>query len=150
MPRMSQAAHRKRSTQLLDGLQQHADLMPLVNIAGARRDVPYLEGILRAHVAAIDDAASKRAAYLAAVAVVRTAQESASEVAAMVKSAMLVTHGGKDLVTLSHFGIRPDKKTGPKTLEGKAAGARQGKLTRALRGTMGSRQKRKIKAKRRP
>ncbi len=148
MTRMSIAARRNQSAQLLSGLRQHRKEMTPVYCNGGMRDPSYLEAVLQAHVDAVDDASNKHAAYLAAVAVARTAQKTAGLAARALATATFLLYGEDDRATLDHFGFKPARKTGPKTVAAKLAGARQGKLTRVSRGTMGSRQKRKVKGKR--
>jgi hypothetical protein len=53
---------------------------------------------------------------------------------------------GRNLTALADFGLEPVKKPGPKTPTVKDASAKKAKATRAERGTMGKRQRKKDKA----
>jgi len=56
------------------------------------------------------------------------------------------TEYGPSATALEDFGLEPAKKTGPKTLQAKVLSAVKGKATRVRRGTMGKRQRKKVKA----
>jgi hypothetical protein len=56
------------------------------------------------------------------------------------------TEYGESATALEDFGLEPAKKTGPKTVQAKVVAAVKGKATRVRRGTMGKRQRKKVKA----
>jgi hypothetical protein len=141
---MSQAAQRHCSARLIEGLDRHAEAV-LAACPPTAKTPARLRAVLQAHVDAFDLASNKRADYLAHVAILRAAAKSANAAAAVVKRMASLTFGDEALATLDHFGIVPDKKSGPKTVAAKLMGARKGSLTRVLRGTMGKRQRNKIK-----
>jgi hypothetical protein len=95
-------------------------------------------------VDAIDDGMHAYAAWRAQVAKQRQLERSLRGFVQSLGAAVRLQYGS-DLTVLTDFGMGAVKKTGPKTNEVKAAAAAKGKATRAERGTMGKKQRKKIK-----
>ena len=71
----------------------------------------------------------------------------AASLGVMIASAVAVrAQRGPSATALEDFGLEAAKKTGPKTVHAKVVAAVKGKATRAKRGTMGKRQRKKVKA----
>jgi hypothetical protein len=99
---------------------------------------------LKSLVDAVDASAHAYASWRATVATQHQLEEANLVFVQHVGIAVRLLHG-KDLKALGDFGMEPVKKTGPKTAEVKAAAADKGRATRAKRGTMGKRQRKKAK-----
>jgi len=141
MPRSSLSEQRIRYLQLVAGLTKHRDTLAHASI----HDVDALKATLQAQVAAIEDAATKLAAYRTSVLRLREGAKQAHDAAITVRRLALVVLGNKAVEALGAFGVVPDKKPGPKTLMGKVIGAEKSRRTRVKRHTMGKKQKKKIK-----
>jgi hypothetical protein len=96
-------------------------------------------------IAAIDDSAHAYAAWRAQLDRQRTLEETMHGFIDGLGASVRLRHG-KDLKVLGDFGLEVPKKPGPKTAAVKAASAKKATATRAERGTMGKRQRKKEKA----
>ena len=150
MARRSPFTQKNQSARLIAGFDKHAGDLEgaTVILLGKRRTIEELKAILQVHVDASNASSQLRAAYADSVAALRAAEKAAAAVAKQVRVLLDVQYGDKNTKAWSDYGMVPDRKRGPKTLEGKLAGAETGRRTRKLRGTMGKRQRQKIKGKR--
>jgi len=99
---------------------------------------------LKSLVGAVDDSAHAYAAWRAEVAKQHQLEKALHGFVQGLGVAVRLLYG-EDEEALADFGMELVKKTGPKTVEAKAVAAAKGKATRVERGTLGRRQRKKVK-----
>jgi hypothetical protein len=130
---------------LITGLEKHLGPQGSLLVNGAKRTMREIVGTLRGRIAATTKVAVARDAVQRAVAEERTVLAATDAFVAHLRRAILVAFGSGSKA-LADCGIAPPKKRRAlKTVE-KVQAAAKGKATRKLRGTMGRRQREKIKA----
>ena len=135
-----------RSRELLAGLAEHgADVGPVL-VGQDRLSEAELTKILQVHLDAAVLATKMEALYRDAVRKLHDAAGKAHEVALAVEAKARSQLGPTNVVALARYGIAPKRKPGPKTVAAKVEGGKKGRLTRVLRETKGTRQRKKVKA----
>jgi hypothetical protein len=130
---------------LKDGLGKHAQTMIALVINGVTFKMSDVITALDDLVKTAEQVVDTRAAWQAAVAEDKTKGKAQKAFVAGVKQAVRVAFG-QQIDALADFDLKPRKTPAPRTPEQKAAAAAKGKATRALRHTMGAKQKAAIKA----
>jgi hypothetical protein len=128
MARLTRIQKRVRSQKMLEGLKKHGDVIAYVFAASTRYATAAVIGILEAHLAAMDRADAAYAAWLDAVRTEQRLGKPVAAVAGAVKGAVLHRFGDKPSKMLQ-FGVKSDRKTGPKTVRVKARSAEKRRAT---------------------
>ena len=144
MPKLSQETKRAAAIRVVRGLRKHFARDKTYSLDGKTYSQADLIDAFQSHVAAMDAVNARRAELAAAVAEERAA---GGRVRALQKSLKLVVgvNFGRSAVVYADFGWELPKAPGPKTVEAKLQGAARVRETRRLRGTLGRRQRKKIK-----
>jgi hypothetical protein len=129
---------------LIAGTQKHTPSGQLT-FGGASHQVVDLIKSFQDLIAAIDAEEPARAAYLASVQAMRTAKANVGPVIQAYVDFLRALYG-KDVATLTDYGLKPKKSGSPKTVQVKAGAVAKSAETRKLRGTRGKRQKADLKA----
>jgi hypothetical protein len=130
-------------TELIAGLKKHyPDVSDTFRVDGTTYTVGALMQDFVDRRSAVETA---RANLMAKLQAERAASASTLEVAHALVAIVRGTFG-KSADTLADFGLAPPKVKAPLTAEKKAAAAAKRRATRVLRGTMGKKQKKDIKA----
>jgi hypothetical protein len=143
MPRTTLRERVIRNRAVVAGLLKYFPGKTLV-LDGKRITTDAFVATVRRHGAAMDDVARAKAVLRA---LVRDERSLEAKVHALVRD----LHGfalnavGSDPVVFTALGLAFPRKTGPKTAAAKAAGAAKGAITRKERGTVGKRQRAKLK-----
>jgi len=143
MPRVSKLTKRARATGIIAGIVKH--FVEASHFLGgkeySRRE---LVAEFQSHIAAIDEVDAKRAALAAAVEKERKLGRQTAALARYVKM-MASSRFGLTPTICADFGWEVPKLPGPKTVKAKLEGAARARETRKARGTMGKRQRKKIR-----
>jgi len=142
----NKGARQNRLRKVLSGMGKHFQNVPSMTIAQVVYKVADLEALFQKDIAASDSADQARAAWVASVQTEHASHQEVDPLLRAVKNYVLLTWGdSKDSSgTLEDFGYAP-RKVPTVTPEAKAAATAKAKATRAARGTMGPKQKAKVK-----
>jgi hypothetical protein len=142
----NKGARQNRLRKVLAGMGKHFQNVPAMTIAQVVYKVTDLEALFQKDIAASDAADQAKAAWLASVQAEQTSHQQVDPLLAGVKQYVLLTWGhSKDASgTLEDFGYAP-RKVPTVTPEVKAAATAKAQATRKARGTMGPKQKAKVK-----
>jgi hypothetical protein len=133
-------------TELIAGLKKHyPDVSDTFRVDGTTYTVGALTQLMQDFVDRRSAVETARANLMAKLQAERAASASTLEVAHALVAIVRGTFG-KSADTLADFGLAPPKVKAPLTAEKKAAAAAKRRATRVLRGTMGKKQKKDIKA----
>jgi hypothetical protein len=132
MPKTSQRTNRALAANIVGGIRKRLPRRETYTMNGKALSHAELIAFFQAQVDAIDAVRSARAALAAAITAERVI---ARRVRAQVPNFrdQLVQRFGPASEALVDFGLRAPKKPGPKTLEGKRAGAEKARATREAR-----------------
>jgi hypothetical protein len=145
MPHHARSTKRVRDQGILDGLSKHSARLSSMARVMRLASPDQLGDRFRAHLAALNAVEQAEAALAEAVAVERRLEAAVKAYMPRLRSLLEGAFDG-DLLTLHDFAIKPRRRTRPsaETLRGAVEKRRE---TRKLRGTMGKKQRRAIKAK---
>jgi hypothetical protein len=142
MARKSKTAQQARFIALQRGIKKHwKDGKTLANKKYTQADLLAFLQNLRERFAAVGTA---RAAYKEALAKRKEAEREAAPVLTDIE-AMVDGEFGDAVVPRADFGLGPRRKKGPKTTQAKVLMVERARATRKKRGTMGKRQRKKIR-----
>jgi len=144
MPRQASLERSTRYVALSRGVKKRWMARGPITLGGESYTPQELLAELKSLVDAIDGTAHAYAAWRAQLLRQRKLEKAKRLFVESVGIEVRLKHG-RDPTVLADFGLEAPKKPGPKTAEVKAAAAEQGKATRAKRGTMGKRQRKKDK-----
>ncbi len=142
MPKIGQITKRTQAASLITGIKKHLAHKKAHFFMGASFSTKDLIALFQSHLDALDKISGLRAALAGAVADERRLAKRTKAVAKGLKAFMAGTKGVSP-VLFNDFGWRVPKRPGPKTVAGKLAGAEKTRATRAARGTMGKRQRKR-------
>ena len=143
MPRVSKLTKRARATGIIAGLVKHF-LGASYSLGGKEYTRRQLVAEFQSHLDAIDEVDATRAALAAAVAKERKLARQVAALARYVKMSAESRFGLTPTIC-ADFGWEVPKPPGPKTVKAKLEGAKKARETRKARGTMGKRQRKKIR-----
>lgn len=143
MSRMSTSSMAARDRQRIAGFQKYFPATATLSIGGASYPQPAVIQVYQDDLDAEAAVTAALASYRLAVAKAKTVRAKAASFDLMVKKFVVVSYG-EPPGPADDFGIAPPVRHVPDA-EAKAAAAAKRKATRAARGTLGSRQKLKIK-----
>jgi hypothetical protein len=129
---------------LLDGLTKNASTLTSFTIASQAVPTATITQALQDRLKALSASQTARAAWQTAVKAESAERAKTQALVAGVRQALQVMYSGA-ADTLAEFGLKPRKPRTPLTSVEKAAAAAKAKATRTARGTIGSKQKAKIK-----
>jgi hypothetical protein len=142
MMRTSKSNRNDIARRIVGGLKKHFAKTKTIVLDGENRSPSEIIAILEDCIAAGDETAATKAAYVKAVDAERAKSTQVAAIALALKGYLRYVHGAKSTV-LGDFGfVRPDTKP---TVETKADAVKKRSATRKARGTMGKRQKAKVK-----
>jgi hypothetical protein len=144
MPRQARLQRTTRYVALSRGVKKRWMASGSIPINGVVYTPQQILDRLKALIGAIDDTAQAYAAWRAQRLQQRQLEESMHEFVDGLGASARLKYGN-DPKALADVGLETSKKPGPKTPEVKAEAAVKGQATRAKRGTMGKRQRKKIK-----
>jgi hypothetical protein len=144
MPRISQVTKRFRAASVISGIKKRLPRTETYMLDGKSFTHEDLVALFQAQLDALDAIRSARAVLAAAVAKERSVARSVATNLPGFQQAMGSRFGFKADV-FADFGWQLPKKPGPKTIASKIAGAERVKATRKARGTMGRKQRSKIR-----
>jgi hypothetical protein len=144
MPKISQLIKRTSAREVIAGITKHFTGRKTFMLAGDKTSAKQLIALFQAHLDALDKIAAAHVALAVAVSEERAIAARVNRTEIHLKHLM----SNEAPATYRDFGWLVPKKTGPKTVAGKAAGAEKARATRAARGTMGSRQRKRSEAAR--
>jgi hypothetical protein len=140
----SKLTKKERNRAIARGLQKHARRLEGLVLDGEPVDVAVLVTRLRAHVAKLDAIDALEGQRREAVAEERAIEAELRPKLVSLRK-ILANMLGNASPMLIDFGFEPYGKPGPKSVAAKVEGAKKAKATREKRGTMGKRQRQKIK-----
>jgi hypothetical protein len=129
---------------LMDGARKHWSRNEPRMLGGKSYSYVELIAKLQSLIDAIDATSAAHAAWRAKVAQQRNLQKRLRNFVRNVES-VIRNEAGDNASELADFGLRPRKKTGPRTIKAKLEMVQKAAATRTLRHTTGKRQRRKIK-----
>jgi hypothetical protein len=144
MPKVSKVTKRSRATSIIAGVIKHFSAASYT-LGGKAFTPKQLVAAFQSHVDAIDEVDATRAALAAAVARERELARRMTALTRYMKMAVEARFGLLHKI-YADFGWEVPKRPGPKTVEAKLEGATKARDTRKARGTMGKRQRKKIRA----
>ena len=133
---------RDRCRMAMAGIDKHFASDPSIPVNGSDKTPADVKGALQSNITAADTTQATRATWLAASHAEQALHDSTVSLLATLRS-YVVLKLGTEAATLADFGFSPRTRQVP-TVETKAAAAAKSLATRAVRHTMGSRQKAKI------
>jgi hypothetical protein len=142
MPRISQTAKYAATTTLIDGIKKRLSAGKSYRVGGKTYSHEQLLASFQEQTQALEAIRSARIALAAAVARERLVARRAKAVRVALEQFLLNEFGPTSPV-LAEFGVTAPKKPGPKTLQGKLAGAEKARATREARGTAGKARRRR-------
>lgn len=145
MPHHAKSTKVRRDEAMIDGLLVHAERLGYVSLGkGSNVKPATVAALYRKHLGALRRVRELEAAWKAALLVERTLEAELKRTHAQVQRYLLAFFGD-DVVALKAFDLKP--RTAPVvSVETKARAVEKRRATRRLRGTMGKRQRRKVKA----
>jgi hypothetical protein len=144
MPRPTQTIKAIRMTKLMAGIHKHLSKEDALRFKSRAYTLGELVAVFQAELDALDQIAAARTRLTAAVAKERTLEQQARRLELAIKS-FIVARFGTRADVLGDFGWEVPRKPGPKTVDAKLAGALKGAATRKARGTLGKRQRLKVR-----
>lgn len=144
MPKLGKVTKRARATDVIEGLLERFTDGRTYFVGGKEYTRGELVAAFQSLVDAIDEVDATRAAAADAVARERAVARRVAELTRQLKTTVSYELG----ITHEHFaafGWPMPKTPGPKTVKAKLEGAAKGRETRKARGTMGKRQRRKMR-----
>ena len=144
MPRISHVTKRMNASSVIGGLEKRFTNAKQT-VGGHAYTKKELIAFFQAHLDALDRLDAAHVALNLAAASERAVAKRVAAFTTNLKFAVAVLHGSSPDV-LADFGWKPPTKPGPKTAAAKAAGAEKVRATRKARNTMGSRQRKKVRA----
>jgi hypothetical protein len=145
MPKTSQAIRVTRAVHIIRGVEKRFSPRGTYQVSGKPYTGAQIAAVFQRYLDAVDAVTAARAAFGAAVRAEKLAARSAEELSAALKSTVKSAWGGTR-ETFADFGWELPRRTGPKSVEAKAEGAKKARATRHARKTMGRRQREKIRA----
>jgi hypothetical protein len=137
-------AQNLRNLKVIEGIKKRLAGSASVVIGGVSYTPAALIAVFQTEVDATSEATMAEALYHQAVRKRRAAGKAAHPVRIALRRFALVQYGDSH-AALGDFGFAPDKKT-TKSVKVLVAAADKAKATRAARGTMGKKQRKKVKA----
>jgi hypothetical protein len=131
-------------TDLQSGIQKNQATMPTVTIRGQNITPAAALVTVTSRVNAGNAFVTARGGYLQAAQANRNVIAQTKEFVADYKAALKLAYKD-DAATLAQFGMVPDKKPAPRTVETKVVAVAKGASTRTQRHTMGPKAKAKVK-----
>jgi hypothetical protein len=144
MPRTSQLTRRQRASKVLSGVEKRFPRGETYRFDGKSYSRDELAAVFRAQIDALNEIRAARAALAVAVSKERTAAQRVRALTPRVV-AYVGERFGTTADVFADFGWELPKKPGPKTTAAKLAGVVRGKATRKARGTMGKKQRLRVK-----
>jgi hypothetical protein len=144
MPNHAKATKSGRDRRMINGLRKHRQLIG-GNFHTRVRSVDELIALFQEHLDALTEVAEREAAWRAAIARETRLEKGIKALMAQIKP-LIEGSMGIDSSALRDFGLKPYARRKPTTATMKAA-IEQRRATRKLRGTMGKRQRKRMKAK---
>jgi nucleoid DNA-binding protein len=142
---INRVAQQDADQKLIDGLKKHSQTLPSLMIAGTSHPTAAIIAMVQARIDARNVSVSSRATWQTDVKADHDERAKTKALVSGLRQALLVAFAGS-IDGLADFGLKPRKTRTARTPEEKAAAAAKAKATRALRHTMGSKQKAKVKA----
>jgi hypothetical protein len=130
---------------LIDGLKKHSQTLPSLMIAGSSHPTAAIIAVLQTRIDARNASVLSRATWQTDVKADHDERVKTQAFVSGLRQSLQVAFAGS-IDGLADFGLKPRKSRTPRTPEEKAAATAKAKATRALRHTMGSKQKAKVKA----
>jgi hypothetical protein len=144
MARKTSLQRQSRYQSLMSGVKEHWSPSGKYVIGGGRYSKAEIIGRLQSVLDSMKETSARFAAWRAQVAIQRTLEKSLHNFVRYLEFAVRAKHG-ENRRMLAAFGLEPAKKPGPRTAMVKALAAEKAKATRQARGTLGRRQRLKIK-----
>jgi hypothetical protein len=144
MPKVAKNTKRQSARGVIAGVAKHDASMSTNAFYGPWHAGSEITAVFQAQLDAIDSVDRARVALSAAVARERLATKEARKLEYLLKQRVGVILGVSQVV-FNDFGWTVPKKPGPKTTQAKLEGAIKARATRAARGTMGKRQRKKAR-----
>jgi hypothetical protein len=145
MPRLAKVTKRSRAFRIMAGLAKHFPVGAGPHrLGGVPYDPEQLAAVFQAQIDAVAAVDAARAALTDAVARERAAARRATELTRDLKM-VVRSRFGFSAARWAEFGWELPKKPGPKTVKAKLQGADKARATRKARGTMGKRQRKKVR-----
>jgi hypothetical protein len=144
MPKLSKVVKSATASRILAGLAARYANLGTNRLGGVTYTYEAITAVFRAQIDAIRAVDEARAALADAVARERKATQAASRVGRHLKGFIGVAFG-PDHEAFGAFGWEVPGKPGPKTVKAKLQGATKAAATRTMRGTMGKRQRKKVR-----
>jgi hypothetical protein len=145
--RLTKDEMRNRNGKIAAGIAEVLGNAPSVTLDGKTYTPAALRALFDADTAAMDRTDTATAARQKAVAEERRAHAVTHKVTLALKQFLYVSFGEKNHVMLGKFGFAPPKAKEMKTVKTKATAVEKRNATREARGTMGPKQRKKIKGK---
>jgi hypothetical protein len=136
----SKAVKRDQKTQLIAGIQKHFKGKKFITLKGAQVNLAKLVTALQASIDAGKDTDAKRTVYLEASKTSKAADAAVDPTTLVFSDYLQSTMSAKDL---ADFGLKAKTRAVPDAAT-KAAAVKKRAATRAARGTMGPKEKRKV------
>jgi hypothetical protein len=144
MPRISQVTKRTRAASIVSGIRKRLPSAETYKMSGKAYTHEELAAFFQAQVDALDAVHAARAALAAAIAKERAVARSVAARLPLFQNSIGNRLGFTPEV-FADFGWQLPKKPGPKTTASKLAGVERARATREARGTMGKKQRLKIR-----
>jgi hypothetical protein len=133
-------------TKTMEGIDKHFSSTSTLPLGGTAMTPAQVKAIYQADIDAQNALDAARSQVKELVTKKKQTRAAARANRKLLKAYVVGTLGAQAVVVLEDLGIQPPKPPGRKKVQAKAQAIAQSKATRALRHTMGSRQKRAIKA----
>jgi hypothetical protein len=143
MPKVSKLTKRSRATGIIAGVRKHFGGASY-DLGGRTYTPKQLVAEFQSQIDAIDEVDATRSTLAAAIAKERALARRIAALGRYLKMAVDATFGPSPEV-FADFGWDVPKRPGPKTVQAKLEGARKARETRKARGTMGKRQRKKVR-----
>jgi hypothetical protein len=142
LPKKNRTDQSVADQKLIDGLTQHASIVPPVMIDGVAFSPKDLIGVLQRRIGASESATTARATWQSLVVADAAEHATTRTIVSGLRQAMMVAFSVQ-VDTLAAFGLSP-RKVRVLTPDQKIAAVARAKATREARHTMGKRQKARI------
>ena len=142
----SKSSRQTRLRKLLQGIDKHFQSLSSLKLGPAVYTMPQLKALIQSDIDVSDVSVQSRAKLKADVQVERNSHAKVNPVLRLLKSYVISQLGETNDAseTLADFGLTP-RKTTKKTAVTKVDAQKKAKATRAIRHTMGRKQKAKVK-----